>query len=130
MNILVIGSGGREHTLCWKLKQSPMADKIYCAPGNGGTALDAVNVAIPVSDHQAVIKFCKENEIGLVVVGPEAPLAAGLADDLEGAGIKVFGPSHAASMLESSKIYAKELMVRHNIPTGSFRIFDDFEKAE
>ncbi len=130
MNILVIGSGGREHTLCWKLKQSPDVKGLYCAPGNGGTLADAVNVDLSVSEHQEVIDFCKEKNIDLVIVGPEAPLAVGIADDLEGAGISVFGPSYAASRIESSKIFAKELMGRYNVPTASFRIFDDFKKAE
>ena len=130
MNILVIGSGGREHTLCWKLKQSPATEDLYCAPGNGGTSTDAVNWDLAVSEHQEVIDFCKEKSIDLVVVGPEAPLAVGIADDLESAGINVFGPSYAASRMESSKIFAKELMGRYNVPTASFRIFDDFKKAK
>ena len=130
MNILVIGSGGREHALCWKLKQSPSAGKIYCAPGNGGTAQDAENVDLKVEDHQSVINFCKNRKIDLVVIGPEAPLAVGMSDNLENAGINVFGPSYAAARLESSKIFAKELMGKYNIPTASFRIFDDFKKAE
>ena len=130
MNILVIGSGGREHTLCWKLKQSPRTENLYCAPGNGGTSIDAVNVDVKVADHRAVVDLCRKKNIDLVVVGPEAPLAVGLADDLEKAGIKVFGPSYAASRMESSKIFAKELMGRYNIPTAPFRIFDDFTRAE
>lgn len=130
MKILVIGSGGREHTLCWKLKQSPSVTEIYCTPGNGGTARDAENVDLKVDNHETVINFCKNKKINLVVVGPEAPLAVGLSDDLERAGIKVFGPSYAAARLESSKIFAKELMGRYNVPTASFRIFDDFKKAE
>lgn len=130
MNILVIGSGGREHAICWKLKQSPLVEELWCAPGNGGTALDATNVDLEVSDHQIVIDFCKEKNIDLVVVGPEAPLAIGITDDLEGAGIAVFGPSYAAARMESSKIFAKEIMGRYNVPTASFRIFDDFKKAK
>jgi len=130
MNILVIGSGGREHALCWKLKQSPSTEELYCAPGNGGTLIDATNVDIDVSEHRNVIEFCREKNIDLVVVGPEAPLAGGLVDDLEASDINVFGPSYAASRMESSKIFAKELMGRYNIPTASFRIFDDFKKAE
>ncbi|MGB2601470.1 MAG: phosphoribosylamine--glycine ligase [Candidatus Omnitrophota bacterium] len=130
MNVLVIGSGGREHALCWKLKQSPLVNDLYCAPGNGGTALDAVNVDVNVFEHQEVIEFCKEKNIDLVVVGPEAPLAVGITDDLEKEGINVFGPSYAAARMESSKIFSKELMGRYNIPTAAFRIFDDFDKAE
>ncbi|MFC1643852.1 phosphoribosylamine--glycine ligase [Candidatus Omnitrophota bacterium] len=130
MNILVIGSGGREHALCWKLRQSLKTEELYCAPGNGGTSRDATNVDLAVSEHQEVIAFCKEKAIDLVVVGPEAPLAVGITDDLEGAGINVFGPSYAAARMESSKIFAKELMGRYNVPTAPFRIFDDFKKAE
>jgi len=130
MNVLVIGSGGREHTLCWKIKQGADVKNIYCAPGNGGTAIDAVNVDLDVSEHGKVIDFCREKKIDLVVVGPEAPLAVGITDDLEKEGINVFGPSYAAARMESSKIFAKELMGRYNIPTAAFRIFDDFEKAE
>ncbi|MFH1846139.1 MAG: phosphoribosylamine--glycine ligase [Candidatus Omnitrophota bacterium] len=130
MNILVIGSGGREHALCWKLKQSTFTESIYCAPGNGGTSQEAVNVELDVAQHKKVTDFCKEKNIDLVVVGPEAPLALGMADDLERAGIKVFGPSYAGARMESSKIFAKELMGRYNIPTAAFRIFEDFKQAE
>ncbi|MCK5450199.1 MAG: phosphoribosylamine--glycine ligase [Candidatus Omnitrophica bacterium] len=130
MNVLVIGSGGREHAICWKLKQSAKVGKLYCSPGNGGTAKDAENVELKVSDHKEVIDFCKDKQVDLVVVGPEAPLAVGIADDLEKAGIKVFGPSYSASRMESSKIFAKELMGRYNIPTAAFRIFDNIEAAE
>ena len=130
MNILVIGSGGREHALCWKLRQSPATGELYCAPGNGGTASDAVNVDIDISEHRHVVDFCKEKNIDLVVVGPESPLAVGIVDDLEKEGINAFGPSYAAARMESSKIFAKELMGRYNIPTAAFRIFDDFNRAE
>ncbi len=129
MNILVIGSGGREHALCWKLRQSPAVKGLYCAPGNGGTGVDAVNIDLDVTKHSEVVRFCKEKNVNLVVVGPEIPLAAGITDDLEKAGIRVFGPSRAASRLESSKIFAKELMARYDIPTARFRIFEDFKKA-
>ena len=130
MNILVIGSGGREHTLCWKLRQSSKVENIFCAPGNGGTAIDAENVEVDVSEHKEVIAFCKTNDVDLVVVGPEAPLAVGITDDLEKEGIKVFGPNYAGARLESSKIFAKELMGEHGIPTGDFRIFDQIDKAK
>jgi len=130
MNIMVIGSGGREHALCWKLKQSSLTEKLYCARGNGGTSKIAANIDITVSDNNAVKDFCKEHDIGFVVVGPEAPLASGLADALEEENIKVFGPSYSAARLESSKIFAKQLMGQYNIPTAAFRIFDDSEKAE
>ena len=95
MNVLLIGGGGREHALAWKLKQSPLLDRLYCAPGNAGIEAVAECVALDVADHAAVIRFCTDNDIGLVVIGPEAPLVAGLTDDLEASGIKVFGPSRA-----------------------------------
>jgi len=129
VNILVIGSGGREHTLCWKLRQSSMVENLFCAPGNGGTAIDAENVEVNVSDHKEVIAFCEESNVDLVIVGPEAPLAVGITDDLEKAGIKVFGPNYAGARLESSKIFAKELMGEYGIPTADFRIFDQIDKA-
>ncbi len=130
MNVLIIGSGGREHAFCWKLRQSPIVSEIYCAPGNGGTSGSAINIKLNITKHQEVIACCKEKKIDLVVVGPEAPLAIGIADDLESAGIKVFGPAYAAARMESSKIFAKEIMGKYNVPTASFRIFDDFEKAK
>jgi len=130
MNILVIGSGGREHAICWKLKKSRKVEKLYSASGKESTIPEAENVELDSCDHQNVIDFCKNKKIDLVVVGPEAPLAVGISDDLENAGINVFGPSYAASRMESSKIFAKELMAKYNIPTARFRIFDDFGKAE
>ncbi|MFH1877326.1 MAG: phosphoribosylamine--glycine ligase [Candidatus Omnitrophota bacterium] len=130
MDILVIGSGGREHAICWKLNMSPSAGKIYCAPGNGGTASCAENTELDVKDHKAVINFCRARKIDLVVIGPEAPLAAGITDDLEKAGINVFGPSYAASRMESSKIFSKEIMGQYNVPTAAFKIFDDFNRAK
>ena len=129
MKILVIGSVGRENALVWKLNQSEQVEKIYCVPGNGGTELICDNVAVDVRNHVEVVNFCKEKIIDLVVIGPEAPLASGLADDLEKEGINVFGASYAASRLESSKIYAKEVMGRYNIPTAEFRIFQEANKA-
>ncbi len=130
MKILVIGSGGREHALCWKIKQSSRTEKLYCMPGNAGTAKFAVNVDIDIRDNDAVKMFCEEKSIGLVVVGPEVPLARGITDVLENGGIKVCGPSYAASRLESSKMFSKEQMGRRGVPTASFRIFDDIQKAE
>jgi phosphoribosylamine--glycine ligase len=103
MNVLLIGSGGREHALAWALLASPLLGKLYCAPGNAGIAEIADCVALEVADHGAVVRFCRDNDIALVVVGPEAPLIAGLADDLEAARIKVFGPSKAAARLEGSR---------------------------
>ncbi len=129
MNILVLGAGGREHAICWKLRQSEKVKELYCAPGNGGTGFHATNVNLDVSKHKKVASFCKKNRVDLVVVGPEAPLAVGITDDLRKAGIAVFGPLYAAARLESSKIFAKELMGRYGVPTARFRVFDDFERA-
>jgi phosphoribosylamine--glycine ligase len=129
MNILVIGSGGREHALCWKLAASPILTSLYCAPGNGGIADEAECVDMDVTDHAAVIAFCVERKIDLVIVGPEAPLVAGMVDDLEAAGIRAFGPSKAASQLEASKGFTKDLCARHNIPTGSYERFSEAEQA-
>jgi len=123
MNILVIGGGGREHALCWKIAQSPDCDTLYCAPGNAGIADVARCVALAVDDHAAIIDFCRQQDIGLVVIGPEAPLVAGLADDLDGAGIAVFGPSAAAARLEGSKGFTKDLCAGHGIPAADYRRF-------
>ena len=123
MHILVIGGGGREHALCWKIAQSPDCGTLYCAPGNAGIAGVARCVALAADDHAAVIGFCRETDIGLVVIGPEAPLVAGLADDLEAAGIPVFGPSAAAARLEGSKGFTKDLCAAHGIPTAGYRRF-------
>src|SRR5215475_14869607 len=103
MKVLLIGSGGREHALAWKMAASPLVEKLYCAPGNAGIAQECELVALDVADHAAVIAFCRANKIGLVVVGPEAPLCAGIVDDLTAAGIKAFGPSRFAARLEGSK---------------------------
>ncbi len=130
MNVLLIGSGGREHALAWKLAQSPLLDKLYAAPGNPGIAAVAGCIALDVADHEAVARFCKESGIGLVVVGPEAPLVAGLADDLEREGITVFGPSKAAARLEGSKGFTKDLCARAGIPTGAYARFSDAGAAK
>src|SRR3974390_908040 len=124
MNILLLGSGGREHALAWKMAASPLTDRLYCAPGNAGIAQEAECVALDVADHAAVIAFCKANHIDLVVVGPEAPLVAGLVDDLEAAGIKTFGPTKAAARLEGSKGFTKDLCRANNIPTAAYERFD------
>ena len=121
MNILLLGSGGREHALAWKLAQSPQCTKLFAAPGNPGIASHAALVALDAADHAAVIAFCAAEQIGLVVVGPEAPLVDGLTDSLRAAGIPVFGPSKAAAQLEGSKAFTKELCARHNIPTAGFK---------
>ena len=130
MNVLLIGSGGREHALAWALAASPLLAKLYCAPGNGGIAKEAECVELDVSDHAAVAAFCNDNNIDLVVVGPEAPLVAGLADDLASLGIKVFGPSKAAARLEGSKAFTKELCSRKNIPTAAYAHFTDADAAK
>lgn len=123
MNILVVGNGGREHVLCWKLKQSPMADKIYCAPGNAGIAADAECVDIGVEELDKLADFAEKNKIGLTVVGPEVPLCAGIVDVFEQRGLKVFGPDKAAAELEGSKSFAKDFMERHSIPTARSATF-------
>jgi phosphoribosylamine--glycine ligase len=130
MNVLLIGSGGREHALAWALSASPLASKIYCAPGNGGIAEVAECVEIAVGDHTSVIRFCKDNRIDLVVVGPEAPLVAGLVDDLTTAGIKCFGPTQAAAQLEASKGFTKDLCQEFAIPTGAYGRFTDASAAK
>ena len=123
MNILILGSGGREHALAWKMAASPLADKLYCAPGNAGIAQEAECVALDLTDHAAVIAFCKAKNIDLVVVGPEVPLCAGIVDDLEAAGIKAFGPGKWAARLEGSKGFTKDLCKANKIPTASYERF-------
>ncbi len=123
MNILILGSGGREHALAWKMAASPLADKLYCAPGNAGITRDAECVALDVADHKAVIAFCQQAKIDLVVVGPEVPLCAGIVDDLEKAGIKAFGPSKWAARLEGSKGFTKDLCKANKIPTAAYERF-------
>ncbi|MGB3038275.1 MAG: phosphoribosylamine--glycine ligase [Methyloceanibacter sp.] len=130
MNVLLIGGGGREHALAWKLKQSPLLDTLYCAPGNAGIAEVAELASLDIGDHDAVASFCLENAIGLVIIGPEAPLVAGLTDDLEAHGIKVFGPSQAAARLEGSKGFTKDLCARAAIPTASYARFADAASAK
>jgi phosphoribosylamine--glycine ligase len=125
MNILVIGSGGREHALAWKLAQSPKAQKVYVAPGNGGTARDPRLVNVPITDVQALADFAQNNKINLTVVGPEAPLAAGVVDEFRARGLRIFGPTQKAAQLESSKAFAKDFMKRHGIPTAFYETFTD-----
>ncbi len=129
MNILLLGSGGREHALAWKLAQSPSLSKLYAAPGNPGIAEEAELVALDVTDHGAVIAFCGDKEIGLVVVGPEAPLVDGLSDALRAAGVPVFGPSQAAAQLEGSKGFTKDLCARAGIPTAGYVRTSSLEEA-
>jgi phosphoribosylamine---glycine ligase len=130
LNVLLIGGGGREHALAWKLRQSPLLDQLYCAPGNAGIAALTECIALDASDHAAVARFCAEKQIGLVVIGPEAPLVAGLTDNLEAQGIKVFGPSKAAARLEGSKGFTKDLCARAGIPTASYARFADADAAK
>ncbi|MBX3495386.1 MAG: phosphoribosylamine--glycine ligase [Parvibaculum sp.] len=130
MNILVIGSGGREHALCWKIRQSPLCGTLYCAPGNGGIAAVAECVALAPMDFDAVVAFCREKEIGFVVVGPEDPLVGGLVDRLDAEGIASFGPSAAAAQLEGSKGFTKDLCTEWNIPTAAYGRFSDAAKAK
>lgn len=130
MNILILGSGGREHALAWKIAASPLTTKLYCAPGNAGIAQEATCVALDIADHQAVIAFCKDAKIDFVVVGPEVPLVAGIVDDLEAAGIKVFGPRKAAAQLEGSKGFTKDLCKANNIPTAAYERFTDAAAAK
>lgn len=125
LNILLIGAGGREHALAWALAKSPALNQLYCAPGNGGIAQVATCISLDASDHDAVIAFCRDHDIGLVVIGPEAPLVAGLTDDLQQAGIKVFGPSKTAAQLEGSKGFTKELCTEFDIPTAAYGRFDN-----
>jgi phosphoribosylamine---glycine ligase len=129
MHILLLGSGGREHALAWKIASSPLVTKLWCAPGNAGIAREAECVALDIADHAAVIDFCKQNSVELVVVGPETPLAAGIVDDLAAAGIKAFGPSKQAAQLEGSKGFTKALCTEFKIPTGAYRRFADAADA-
>jgi len=130
MNILLIGSGGREHALAWKLSASALCTKLFIAPGNPGTGQAGTNVALDVSDHRAVIDFCRVMAVDFVVVGPEAPLVAGLVDDLKAAGIKAFGPSKAAAQLEGSKAFTKDLCAEFGIPTAAYKRFTDAAAAK
>jgi phosphoribosylamine--glycine ligase len=130
LKVLLIGSGGREHSLGWALSGSPLLTKLYAAPGNPGLAEVAECVALDTADHAAVIRFCREHAIEFAVVGPEAPLVAGLADDLEAAAIKTFGPSKAAAQLEGSKSFTKALCAKHGIPTGAYQHFTHADPAK
>lgn len=129
LTILVIGSGGREHALVWALSRSPQVGQIYAAPGNAGTAVSAHNIPIPSDDVAGLVEFASEKRVDLTVVGPEAPLAAGIVDHFQAAGLTVFGPTRAAAQLESSKAFAKTFMRDQGIPTADYAIFDDFAAA-
>ena len=130
MKILLLGSGGREHALAWKIAASPLVTKLWCAPGNAGIAKDAECVPIDIADHPAVIDFCRRNAVDFVVVGPDAAVAAGVVDDLNAAGFKAFGPTKAAGRLESSKNFTKALCRANNIPTAAYEHFTDAEQAK
>ena len=131
MNILIIGNGGREHALAWKVRQSPLADKVFVAPGNAGTALEEgiENVAISGTDLTALVQFAQQNQIGLTIVGPEAPLVAGVVDAFRTNGLKIFGPTQTAAQLEGSKSFAKDFLARHKIPTAEYQNFTEVEPA-
>ncbi|WP_409361652.1 phosphoribosylamine--glycine ligase [Bartonella heixiaziensis] len=130
MNILLIGSGGREHALAWKIAASPLLKKLYCAPGNPATIEFGENVDLNIDNHPLVIDFCKTHSIDLVIVGPEAPLVAGITDSLNTANICVFGPTQKAAQLEGSKSFTKDLCCKNNIPTGTYQCFNDASKAK
>jgi len=130
MKILVIGGGGREHALIWKLKQSPKVSAIYCAPGNAGIADLAECVPLKISEHEKLLEFAKQAEIDLTIVGPDDALAAGIVDKFQAAGLRIFGPNRSAARLESSKVFAKDFMERHQIPTAQSRSFSDSSEAQ
>lgn len=131
MNVLVIGGGGREHALAWKAAQSPLADCVYVAPGNAGTARESglENVALDIGNHAALIDFARQNDVGLTIVGPEAPLVAGIVDDFRAAGLTIFGPDRAAAELEGSKAFTKDFLARHHIPSAFYGVFTEIEPA-
>jgi phosphoribosylamine--glycine ligase len=129
MKVLVIGKGGREHALVWKLRQSSRVERLYCAPGNAGTAADGVNVPLEPTDTDQLLRFAKKEGIGLTVVGPEDPLAVGIVDVFQNAGLRIFGPSKDAAQLEASKVFAKQLMRHADVPTAEFRVCDHPEPA-
>lgn len=131
MNILIIGNGGREHALAWKVRQSPLVKKVFVAPGNAGTALEegVENVAIAATDLPALVNFAKENQVGLTIVGPEAPLVIGVVDAFRANGLKIFGPTQAAAQLEGSKAFTKDFLARHRIPTAEYQNFTEVEPA-
>jgi len=129
MKVLVVGSGGREHALTWKLLKSPKVEKLYCAPGNGGIAKVAECVKIDVTDFKGLINFAQKKKIDLTVVGPELPLTEGIVDHFQEKGLTIFGPDQKAAELEGSKAFSKELMKKYHIPTADFEIFADYKSA-
>src|SRR5512138_2372428 len=130
MKILVIGSGGREHALAWKIAQSPRVQKVFVAPGNGGTAREPMLDNVDITDLRALADFAQAERIGLSVVGPEAPLAAGVVDLFRERSLRIFGPTRAAAQLESSKAFAKRFLIRHGIPTAPYETFSDAKAAQ
>src|SRR3989339_627719 len=129
IRVLVLGSGGREHALVWKISQSPQVEKVFCIPGNAGIAEIAQCADVPLDDFEKIVSFVKENDITLTVVGPESALSAGIADYFQAKGLRVFGPSKKGARLECSKIFAKKFMKKHSIPTADFEVFDKHESA-
>ncbi len=130
MNILIIGSGGREHALAWKVKQSPVLDKLFCMPGNPGTAEIAENIELDISDFDALVRFAKKQDIGLTIIGPENPLVDGIVDRFSAEGLVAFGPTKFAAQLEGSKSFSKDLMQANNIPTAKYAIFTELDAAK
>ncbi|MBU0757846.1 MAG: phosphoribosylamine--glycine ligase [Nanoarchaeota archaeon] len=129
MKILVLGSGGREHALCWKISQDKTIEKIFCVPGNSGTSLVAENIGLDIMDNEEIINFVKQNNIDLTLAGPEAPLVNGIVDEFEKNNLRIFGPKRFAANLEGSKVFSKKMLWKYNIPTAKGEIFDDAEKA-
>lgn len=129
MKVLVIGSGGREHALAWKVTQNKQVSRVYVAPGNAGTATNPDMMNVPITKIDELVKFAQDEQIHLTIVGPEAPLSQGVVDAFRAAGLKIFGPTKAAAQLESSKDFAKAFMVRHNIPTAKYQTFSDVAQA-
>ena len=131
MKVLIIGGGGREHALAWKAAQSPRVEKVFVAPGNAGTAAEPgmENVSVAAEDIDGLLDFAKQESIGLTIVGPEAPLVAGVVDRFQAAGLRIFGPSAAAAELEGSKAFSKDFLARHRIPTAAYGSFTDLDQA-
>ncbi|WHH58189.1 phosphoribosylamine--glycine ligase [Petroclostridium sp. X23] len=129
MKILVVGGGGREHTIVWKISQNPQVDKVYCAPGNGGIAQIAECVDIKVMDFDSLVKFAQDHKIDMTIIGPDDPLAAGIVDAFEAKGLRVFGPNKAAAIIEGSKVFSKDLMKKYGIPTAAYEVFENSEDA-
>ena len=131
MKILIVGGGGREHALAWKCAEPPYVDKVFCAPGNAGTAREdkVINIAIPPEDLERLASFAEEENIALTIVGPEAPLVSGIVNAFNERGLKCFGPTKEASVLEGSKVFTKDFLHRHGIPTGKYKSFSDISEA-